>query len=221
MGAVSPRSTYINNDLYNKYTDEVIYDILGGMSLSSTFAVNIKDPVNDAGARPVSFLAYDTSLPGTSFQTTEVYGDVQGITQTFANRRTFSPVDISFYIQSNYQTISYFDDWINSANGIAPLTGGELLQNSYFKFNYPNTYKKEIKIIKYEKNIRAQSERLKKGGGINDPNSITYVLINAYPTNVSAIPVSYDQSSVLRMTVTFNYDRYQLLQHSGVTYKPQ
>ena len=219
MVAVSPNSTYTNRDLYTKFTDEVIYDILGGLSLSSTFAVNIED-ANDAGARPVSFLAYDTSLPGTSFQTTEVYGDIQGITQTFANRRTFSPVDISFYIKSNYQTINYFDNWINTISPLLP-PGSELQPTSYFKFNYPSSYKKTIKIIKYEKNIRPKSERLKKVGGINDPNTITYVLINAYPTNISAIPVSYDQSSVLRMTVTFNYDRYQLLQNAGVTYKPQ
>jgi hypothetical protein len=92
--------------------------------------------------------------------------------------------------------------------------------DTYFKFSYPNTYKKTVKIIKYEKDIRPPSERLKEGGGINDPNSITYVLINAYPTNVSAVPVSFDQSSVLRMTITFNYDRYQLLRHAGVQYVP-
>ena len=37
------------------------------------------------------------------------YGDIQGITQTFANRRTFSPVDISFYVKSDYKTIKYFN----------------------------------------------------------------------------------------------------------------
>jgi hypothetical protein len=216
MVAVSPNSSYINTDLYNKYTDEVIYGILGSLSLSSTFAVNIKDDRNAASATPVSFLAYEASLPGTSFQTTDVFGDRQGVTETFANRRTFSPVDISFYVQSSYQTIGYFDDWVRS---ISPLNGGELQQTSYFKFAYPNTYKKNINIIKYERDIRPSSERLKEGGGLNDPNSITYTLINAYPTNVSAIPVSFDQSSVLRMSITFNYDRYTIQQHAGQRYK--
>lgn len=217
MVAVSPNSSYINRDLYNKYTDEVIYNILGSLSLSSTFAVNIKDSVDSVAANSVSFLAYEASLPGTAFQTTEVYGDIQGITQTFANKRTFSPVDISFYIQSSYQTINYFDDWVKS---ISPLTGDQLQSTSYFKFNYPNTYKKNINIIKYEKDIRSSSERLKEGGGIDDPSSITYTLINAYPTNVSAIPVSFDQSSVLKVSITFNYDRYYLQKHAGIGYQP-
>lgn len=217
MVAVSPNSSYINKDLYNKYTDDVIYGILGSLSLSSTFAVNIKDDANPAGANPVSFLAYEASLPGTSFDTTTVFGDRQGVTETFANKRTFSPVDISFYIQSNYQTLNYFDNWFNI---ISPLNGGQLQPTSYYKFSYPSTYKKNINIIKYERDLRPSSEKLKEGGGINDPKSITYTLINAYPTNISAVPVSFDQSSVLRVSITFNYDRYYLQQHAGVPYVP-
>lgn len=212
MAPVTPNSSYINKDLYNKYTDEVIYNILGGLSLSSTFAVNIEDAGNEAGAGPVSFLAYEAALPGISYQTTDVYGDRQGVTETFANRRTFSPVDISFYVQSNYQSIEYFNDWMNR---ISVLDGGELNSNSYFKFNYPSSYKKRVRIIKYERDLRSPSEKLKKGGAINDPNTITYFLVDAYPTNISAIPVSYEQSSVLRMTVTFNYTRYHLGRNAG------
>jgi hypothetical protein len=214
MASITPNSSYVNKDLYNKYTDDVIYNILGSLSLSSTFAVNIKDNSNTTGADSISLLAYEASLPGTSFQTTSVFGDRQGVTETFANQRTFSPVDISFYIQSSYQTINYFDKWIKD---ISPLQrNGDLQSNNYFKFKYPNTYKKNINIVKYERNLRSPSQRLTFGGAINNPTSITYTLINAYPTTVSAIPVSYDQSSVLRMSITFNYDRYYLQNHSGV-----
>ena len=213
MATVSPNSTYVNKDLYNKFTDEVIYNILGGLSLSSTFAVNIEDNDNQAAASPVSFLAHEASLPGLSFQTTDVFGDRMGVTETFANRRTFSPVDISFYVQSNYQTINYFDGW---ANRISKINGtGELNSDSYFKFRYPDSYKKIVKIIKYERDLRTGNNKLIKAGAINDPPTITYTLIGAYPTNISAIPVSYDQSSALKMTVTFNYTRYTLLQNRG------
>lgn len=208
MATVSPNSTYVNKDLYNKFTDDVIYNILGGLSLSSTFAINIEDTANLSSASDVSFLAYEAALPGTSFQTTDVFGDRMGISETFANRRTFSPVDISFYVQSSYKTINYFDDWVNrisSTNG-----SGELNSDSYFKFNYPSSYKKTVKIIKYERDLRSPEERLKKMGALDDPYTITYFLIDAYPTNISAIPVSYEQSSILKMTVTFNYTRYKL-----------
>lgn len=200
--AASPSSSPINTSLYHKYTDEVIFTIFGGLSLSSMFAISIDDSIN--------LLAYDASLPGTSYQTTDIYGDIQGVTQSFANRRSYSPVDISFYIKSDYSAIKYFDDWVQS---ISPLSGPGLQQNSYVKFNYPSIYKKDINIVKYERDYRPKPERLTQKGSqrTSAPNKTAqYTLINAYPTNISAIPVSFDQSSILRITATFNYDRYHL-----------
>ena len=83
MAGITPNSIYINKDLYSKRTDDVVYKILDGLSLTSVFAVNIID--NDE----VSLLAYEAVLPGTSFQTTEVFGDRQGIKETFANQRIY------------------------------------------------------------------------------------------------------------------------------------
>lgn len=211
MASITPNNSYVNKDLYQN-TDTVLTQVLGSLSLSSIFAVNIAD--NTATANEVFLLAHEASLPGTSFQTTSVFGDRQGVTETFANQRTFSPVDISFYIQSSYQTITYFDNWVTT---VSPLQGnGSLQPDSYFKFTYPSTYKRNINIIKYERDLRSPSQRLVAGGATNDPNSISYTLINAYPTAVSAVPVSYDQSSVLRMSITFNYDRYFIQQNQGV-----
>ena len=213
MAPITPNSSYVNKDLYQN-TDTVLTKVLGSLSLSSIFAVNIEDNTpNATTANEVSLLAHEASLPGTSFQTTSVFGDRQGVTETFANQRIFSPVEISFYIQSNYQTILYFDNW---AKTISPLQGdGDLQSDSHFKFSYPSSYKKRINIIKYERDLRSPSQRLVAGGATNNPNTISYTLINAYPANVSAVPVSYDQSSVLRMSITFNYDRYFIQQHQG------
>jgi len=212
-GTISPNSIYINKDLYFKSTNEVLYQILSGLSLTSSFVVNIKtyDPNSDA----VSFLAYEAVLPGTSFQTTEVFGDRQGIRETFANQRVYPPVDVSFYIKNDYGTIKYFENWFNKA---CPIAGPNAQPNSYFKFNYPETYKKNVNIVKYEKDLRPYNQRLDEGGGINDPRTITYTLLNAYPTNIISIPVSYEQSSVLRTTITFNYDRYFFQSHNEVPY---
>ena len=173
--------------------------------------------MNIEGVEPtsseVSFLAFDASLPGSQFQTTDVFGDIQGITETFAFRRTFSPVDISFYIKAGYSSINYFDEWYNQICG----GSGSLNSNSIYKFNYPESYKKTIKIIKYEKDLREPSQRLNKGGTIASPLALTYILSEAYPVNVSAIPVSYEQSSVLRMSVTFNYTKYSIVQNARTT----
>ena len=59
---------------------------------------------------------------------------------------------------------------------------------------YPDTYKcQSVTITKFEKNLK---------------NSIKYSFINAFPKTISAIPVTYGAADILRVTVSFNYDRY-------------
>jgi hypothetical protein len=47
------------------------------------------------------------------------------------------------------------------------------------------------------------------------PDFLTYQLINAYPINLTALPVTYEGSTITKTTVTFNYDRYITLKHKG------
>jgi hypothetical protein len=44
---------------------------------------------------------------------------------------------------------------------------------------------------------------------------LTYKFINAFPTNVTALPVTYEGSTITKTTVSFNYDRYVILNHFG------
>ena len=48
-------------------------------------------------------------------------------------------------------------------------------------------------ITKFEKDYRRQ---------------INYQFMNAFPKSISPIPVSYGPAELLKVTVTFNYDRY-------------
>jgi hypothetical protein len=166
----------------------------------------------DADGAPINFSAYDAVLPGTSYETTEVFGVHQGLTQTYANKRVYPPVDVSFYIDSNYTLLRFFETWMGK---ISPNLG--IPYNSYQKFEYPGTnggtvngYKREVIITKFERDFREPSSRV-----INPPEvknlsktTCTYTLRNAYPTNVISVPVSYDGANILRTTVTFNYDVY-------------
>ena len=164
----------------------------------------------------INFLAYEAVLPGTSYQTSEVFGDRQGITETFANKRIYPPVDISFYIDSDYSILRFFETWMAE---MSPNLGS--VGDSYQKFKYPGNggYKKEVIITKFERDFRNSSQRLHKGGTLNIPQSCTYTLRNAYPTNIISVPVSYDQSALLRTTITFNYDVYSFSRKDGNHYK--
>ena len=182
-------------------------------SLSNYFDIFINASFNDKKVTidnsEINFLAYEAVLPGTSYETTQVFGDRQGLTETFANKRVYPPVDISFYIDYDFKILRYFESWMKN---ISPNIGAPY--QSYQKFKYPeidgNTgYKKEIIISKFERNFRQPSQRLVQGGIYEMPeNWCTYTLRNAYPTNLISVPVSYEGSNILRTTVTFNYDVY-------------
>jgi hypothetical protein len=181
------------------------------LSLTSLYSVEIKNPGKiwtDVTAEEIGILAYEAVLPGTSFELGQVFGDRQGVTEQYPTKRTYPPVDISFYVKSDYKIILFFEKWMSE---ISPLKGGLSEDSSCYKFNYPDSYELDINIVKYEKNNRdpksALNERYSEGKTA-DPTSLTYSLINAYPVNIISLPVSYDQSSILKTTITFNYDRY-------------
>jgi hypothetical protein len=203
------RLYYKTSDIISRFKPSLssYFDVFINASFGEDELINNSD---------INFLAYEAVLPGTSYQTTEVFGDRQGITETFANKRVYPPVDVSFYIDYEYDVLRYFESWMKN---ISPNLG--TTYSSYQKFQYPKNngkdgYKKEVIITKFERDFRRPDQRLEKNGiyGIPD-NYCTYTLRNAYPVNLISVPVSYDQSNLLRTTVTFNYDVYAFEQKNG------
>lgn len=226
--AGSSSNLFVNQALDLISTEKVVSELLE-LSLSSLYSVEIKDaqqiwPDGNITVEDISFLAYEAVLPGVSFELGQVFGDRQGVTEQYPVKKVYPPIDVSFYIKADYKIVTFFEKWINL---ISPLTGSIGDSTSYYTFNYPDSYEKTINIVKYEKNARPLEGSLEQrgsGGPTNNPRSVTYSLLNAYPTNIISIPVSYDQSSVLKTTVTFNYDRYVMQNNKGsvaVTVPPE
>ena len=64
----------------------------------------------------------------------------------------------------------------------------------YRRFSYPIEYKvNKMYITKFDRNLGSQ---------------LDYQFINAFPKGMTAIPVSYGGADLLKVTVSFNYDRY-------------
>ena len=183
-------------------TDQLIKKFKPALTLY--FSVFIPGKYSNADNDDVNFLAYEAVLPGTSFETGQVFGDRQGITEQYANKRVYPSVDVSFYIDQDYKVIEFFEQWMTK---ISPNEGNI---DSYNKFQYPDKYETNVIITKFEKNFREPSQRLVKDGVYSMPgNRVEYTLLNAYPINIISIPVSYGQADILRTTVTFNYDVYR------------
>lgn len=171
--------------------------------------------------RKYGILCSDVSLPGSTFATAEVKDNFLGVTQEFAHTRLYTDIDATFYVDNQYRILELFQGWTDFISGAAgekvgqnPQSVGieELRQKSeargfYRRFRFPDDYKTTIQIAKMERDYKFK--------GVKEYRSRTYNLINAFPKSVASIPVSYGPADILKITVTFNYDRYSILRESS------
>jgi hypothetical protein len=169
------------------------------------------------------FFCSEASLPGATFDVTEESGSRQGVIEKFPMRRIYPEFTMTFYVDNDYRLIRLFEEWMNYINpvytsgGIYPSTpfgqGAAKDRENFFKMRYPNTYKRIISIIKFERNFR-QNPAI-SGGALGNVPSITYRMIDAFPTNITALPLSYEGSTITKTTVTFDYSRYVIERNRG------
>ena len=155
--------------------------------------LGIRDPI-DFLSRKSGLLCSDAVLPTTSYATGEVKDNFMGIPQEFAHTRLYTDIDFSFYIDTDYTNLRIFEGWMDfiSSGSIGEI--GELTDNYYKRYRYPDEYKVQTMFIsKFEKNMSSQ---------------IDYQFINTFPKTMTTIPVSYGDAELLKVNVTFNYDRY-------------
>lgn len=143
-------------------------------------------------SRKTGILCSEASLPTSGFATAEVKGDFMGVPQEFAHTRLYTDVDFTFYIDNDYKNLRIFEGWMDYIS-----SGSGMNENSkmyYRRFQYPDSYKCDtMYITKFEKDYK---------------NELVYQFRNVFPKTMTAIPVSYGAADVLKVNVTFNYDRY-------------
>ena len=151
---------------------------------------------NDYISRNIGISCFEASLPTSSLATAEVKDNFQGINQQFAHTRFYIDSSFSFYVDKDYRVLKVFEGWMNYISGGALQDEND--QAFFRRMRYPETYKCDnLYISKFDKNLTKK---------------ITYQFKNAFPKAIQSIPVTYGQAEVLRVTVTFAYDRYILKQ---------
>ena len=152
----------------------------------------------------LNLMCCETALPGSNLATTELTNDFTGVTERHVHRRIFDDrIDLTFYCDAvEYLPIRYFEAWISY---ITNEIGNTHSEEYHYRMRFPNTYKGQLEITKFEKNLEA-----KRGSAdrIRRAIPLTYSFINAYPLSISSMPVSYDASSLLKCNVSFTYSRY-------------
>ena len=152
---------------------------------------------NSQDGTNIELLCRESTLPGQSLATADQPNDYPGVTEKMVYRKIYDDrTDFTFYVDKKYKVVEFFEGWIDYCAGQGTTYGRDDYQSrsAYYRMNYPNAYKTDgLYITKFEKDVK---------------NSMSYQFIGAFPISIAAIPISYDQSDILKCTVSFSYMRY-------------
>lgn len=177
------------------------------------------------------FMCHSATLPGSNLGVTEETGSRQGLTEKFAVVRQFPDLTLEFYVDSEYGIIRVFEEWMHYINPLYNGTSGvfydgsragstgrvsALETNNYYRMRYPEDYKRSIAVTKFERNIIVDNQNVDRSFS-ETPSMLTYNFVNAFPTQLTALPVSYEGSTITKTSVTFAYDRYVVQKHTSTT----
>jgi hypothetical protein len=176
------------------------------------------------------FYCAEAVIPGISFDVTEEMGSRQGTIERFPTRRIFPEFTMTFYVDRDYNLIRLFEEWMNYINplygdidtdaGLLPPDsrgqgGGPAKdKRNFFRFRYPDEYRRIISLTKFERDFDTR-----KKNNIKFPPHLTYRMLEAFPTNITAMPLTYEGSQIVKTTVTFQYTRYVMEKNYGTLEK--
>ncbi len=137
-------------------------------------------------------------LPGSSFADVEVSGDRQGITERMPFKRIYDDVTLTFMVDREYKVLRYFEAWLQLINPLHGQNEGKA-DNQIMTLSYPKDYKCTMSVAKFNKDY------FRRGIGY-----VYYCFIRSWPLSIASIPVSYGSGSLLKLNVTFRYERYTM-----------
>ena len=152
------------------------------------------DDVRNFLSRRAGILCDSASLPTTAYATAEVRDNFMGVPQQFAHTRIYTDLDFSFYIDEDYTLLKIFEGWMEYISSGANSNTSQNDRAYYRRMRYPDSYKCDTMYInKFEKNFK---------------RTLRYRFVNVFPKAMSAIPVAYGPAELLKVSVSFNFDRY-------------
>ena len=160
----------------------------------------------------LNLMCSEAVLPGSALATIDINNDFQGVTERHAYRRQFDQsIDLTFYVDAkNYIPVKFFEGWISFV--MNETRGGshdnDLGSYDYsYRARYPDgngdgQYDQEaytatgLTVTKFERDYKSQ---------------IQYEFVKSFPLAITSMPVSYEASSLLKVSVQMTYIRYILL----------
>ena len=152
------------------------------------------DDIRNFLSRRAGILCDSASLPTTAYATAEVRDNFMGVPQQFAHTRIYTDLDFSFYVDEDYTLLKIFEGWMEYISSGANTSTLQDDRAYFRRMRYPDSYKCDTMYInKFEKNFK---------------KTMRYRFVNVFPKAMSAVPVAYGPADILKVNVSFNFDRY-------------
>lgn len=180
---------------------EVSFGILPSELMRYLRTKNITDRFISESA---GLLCYSAILPTTILGSNTISGNYAGIQEKFAHTRIYSEITLDFYVDNNYQMLTFLESWMEFISSgsfyrVSDISGqtqpiNQNLDAYFSRMQYPSYYKaNQVKIVKFDKDYGKEIE---------------YNFRGLFPVSMSSIPVTYLNSDTLKVSATFQYDRY-------------
>ena len=188
-------------------------DRQGGMSTSNNYVVEVAEYPAARGDLPFSpaglndsfyFFCDEAQLPNVNTATGTQNGVIHGIGSVdYPHTRVFTEVQLTFMLDANLTILKFLNNWhglifsdfVSYDDEYRPRT------NRATKLSYRTEYAAKLVISKAEAGPLAETQR----------RPVTYVLENAYPYSIDAIPLQYGSSQITRVTANFKYERHYII----------
>ena len=152
------------------------------------------DDIRNFLSRRAGILCDSASLPTTAYATAEVRDNFMGVPQQYAHTRIYTDLDFSFYVDEDYNLLKIFEGWMEYISSGANTSTLQDDRAYFRRMRYPDSYKCDTMYInKFEKNFK---------------KTMRYRFVNVFPKAMSDVPVAYGPADILKVNVSFNFDRY-------------
>lgn len=164
------------------------------------FSVSYLREIGDA----INYFASSVTVPSRAVTTGEV--NQFGMLRRFATGQTNSSINMSFLVTKNNIHRDFFEKWVNLSASDMDNTVG-----------FYDDYVTEMQIVKWEKgsNVVVSTTRQIPGRGevrtkstVNQAVGV-YKLYGVFPTNISTLTFDQEQTNLLQLDITFNFERYR------------
>lgn len=154
----------------NRYTISIPFPIFGEKGVGQY-------GIQGSSGQTINLLCDSVQIPGMNISTdpARIFGE----DREMPYERTYEPFTTTFYVDSNLQVKTAFDNWMSMI--IDPKTR---------TIGYYRDYVKDIKI--HVENV-------------DDSRPLTITVFEAYPKSVMGIQMSYSLNNVMSLSVTWQY----------------